>query len=230
MKTHAPMKVVNTLMAAPVVLSERCCGESGTLAVTRPDISTQVRFRKEEEMRKGAASARADGFSGPVKVLTSCPSCLQGLNRYGEDTQNGLLEADYIVVEMAREVLPVVRHTPVLAGVNGTDPFLLTDRFLRELADLGLSPQVIHSADVYRSREALRESAPEFVFGSNIERHAVEELGIPFVVRVANPISRSRMVDREYFGYTGMLNIIETLQNDRLDRYRSKGRRYKAKW
>jgi nitrogenase molybdenum-iron protein alpha/beta subunit len=38
------------------------------------------------------------------------------------------------------------------------------------------------------------------------------------------------MVDREYLGYTGMLNIIETLQNDRLDRYRSKGRRYKAKW
>jgi nitrogenase molybdenum-iron protein alpha/beta subunit len=89
---------------------------------------------------------------------------------------------------------------------------------------------VIHRADVYQSKEALRQSAPEFVFGSNIERHAVEELGIPFVVRVANPISHSRMVDREYLGYTGMLNIIETLQNDRLDRYRSKARRYKAKW
>lgn len=45
MKTHAPMKVVNTLMASPVALSERCCGEPGTLSVTRPDISTQVRFR-----------------------------------------------------------------------------------------------------------------------------------------------------------------------------------------
>jgi len=43
------------------------------------------------------------------------------------------------VVDMAREVLPVVRHTPVLAGVNGTDPFMLTDRFLRELGDLGFS-------------------------------------------------------------------------------------------
>ena len=37
------------------------------------------------------------------------------------------------------EVLPVVRHTPVLAGVNGTDPFMITDRFLRELADLGFA-------------------------------------------------------------------------------------------
>jgi predicted TIM-barrel enzyme len=47
--------------------------------------------------------------------------------------------ANEIVVDMAREVLPVVRHTPVLAGVNGTDPFLLTDHFLRGLADLGFS-------------------------------------------------------------------------------------------
>jgi predicted TIM-barrel enzyme len=56
---------------------------------------------------------------------------LAGLMAYGN--------ANEIVVEMAREVLPVVRHTPVLAGVNGTDPFMLTDRFLRELGDLGFS-------------------------------------------------------------------------------------------
>ncbi len=47
--------------------------------------------------------------------------------------------ANEIVVEMAHEVLPVVRHTPVLAGVNGTDPFLITDDFLRRLAALGFS-------------------------------------------------------------------------------------------
>ena len=73
MKTYQPLKVVNALMGSDVALSDRCCGESGTLAVTRPDISTQVRFRKEEEMRKGAAALRADGFAGDVKVLTSCP-------------------------------------------------------------------------------------------------------------------------------------------------------------
>ncbi|HQY47637.1 MAG TPA: (Fe-S)-binding protein, partial [Usitatibacteraceae bacterium] len=102
MKTHQPMKVVNELMGAPVALSDRCCGESGTLAVSRPDISTQVRFRKEEEMVKGAESLRADGFQGEVKILTSCPSCLQGLSRYDNDAGTS---ADYIVVEMARHLL-----------------------------------------------------------------------------------------------------------------------------
>ena len=82
--------------------SDRCCGESGTLAVTRPDVSTQVRFRKEEELRKGTASLRADGFAGDVKVLTSCPSCLQGLARYRGDAG---IDADYIVVEIAKHVL-----------------------------------------------------------------------------------------------------------------------------
>ena len=42
---------------------------------------------------------------GPVKILTSCPSCLQGLSRYTGDLNNGLLEADYIVVEMANRIL-----------------------------------------------------------------------------------------------------------------------------
>jgi Fe-S oxidoreductase len=105
MKTHQPMKVVNALINdsvnGRVERNDRCCGESGTLAVTRPDISTQVRFRKEEEMKKGAAALRAQAAT-PVKVLTSCPSCLQGLSRYSEDAGT---EADYIVVEIARHML-----------------------------------------------------------------------------------------------------------------------------
>ena len=47
--------------------------------------------------------------------------------------------ANEIVCEMAREVLPVVKHTPVLAGVNGTDPFMIPDEFLRRLIGLGFS-------------------------------------------------------------------------------------------
>jgi Fe-S oxidoreductase len=108
MKLQEPMKTVQALVGPQVLKSERCCGESGTLGVTRPDISTQVRFRKEEEIRKGEAALRASGAVGAqdnVKILTSCPSCLQGLARYGEDLNNGLLEADYIVVEMARHIL-----------------------------------------------------------------------------------------------------------------------------
>ncbi len=102
MKTYAPIKVVNELMGAPVALNDRCCGESGSLATTRPDISTQVRFRKEEEMRNGANALRAGGFGGEVKVLTSCPSCLQGLSRFDDDAGT---KADYIVVEMAKRIL-----------------------------------------------------------------------------------------------------------------------------
>jgi predicted TIM-barrel enzyme len=56
---------------------------------------------------------------------------LAGLLAYGN--------ANEIVCDMAREVLPVVRHTPVLAGVNGTDPFMMADAFLRRLIDLGFS-------------------------------------------------------------------------------------------
>jgi Fe-S oxidoreductase len=102
MKVHKPLQVVSALMGADVPLNDRCCGESGTLAVTRPDISTQVRFRKEREMRAGAAALRSDGFAGDVKVLTSCPSCLQGLSRFGDDAGT---DADYIVVELARHLL-----------------------------------------------------------------------------------------------------------------------------
>ncbi|GAB4436548.1 MAG: FAD/FMN-binding oxidoreductase [Rhodocyclaceae bacterium] len=102
MKTHAPLKVARALMAQEVALNERCCGESGTFAASRPDIATQVRMRKEEEMRAGAQRLRAAGDRTPVKVLTSCPSCLQGLARYDEDAGT---RADYLVVELARRVL-----------------------------------------------------------------------------------------------------------------------------
>jgi len=102
MKTQSGIKVANALMGQPVALSDRCCGESGTLAVTRPDVSTQVRFRKQEEIENGANRLRVDGFKGEVKLLTSCPSCLQGLSRYNDDAGT---QADYIVVEMARRLL-----------------------------------------------------------------------------------------------------------------------------
>jgi Fe-S oxidoreductase len=108
MKLRDPMKTVQALVGPQVLKSDRCCGESGTLGVTRPDISTQVRFRKEEELRANEATLRASGAvaeRADVKILTSCPSCLQGLQRYGADLKTGLLEADYIVVEMARHIL-----------------------------------------------------------------------------------------------------------------------------
>ncbi|AUM01252.1 FAD-linked oxidase [Rhodocyclaceae bacterium] len=103
MKQYQGIKVANELMGTPVDLSDRCCGESGTLAVARPDISTQVRFRKQEEIEKGAAKLRGQDPGAKVKILTSCPSCLQGMHRYANDA--GGVEPDYIVVEMARHLL-----------------------------------------------------------------------------------------------------------------------------
>jgi FAD/FMN-containing dehydrogenase/Fe-S oxidoreductase len=107
MKKHEPLTVVNTLMNSglngAIAHNERCCGESGTLALTRPDVSTQVRFRKESEVRLGVESIRKTGHAGEVKILTSCPSCLQGLKRFDDDA--AALDADYIVVEIARNLL-----------------------------------------------------------------------------------------------------------------------------
>jgi FAD/FMN-containing dehydrogenase/Fe-S oxidoreductase len=102
---HSPMKqrpgvqTVTQLLGRNVSLSDRCCGEAGTFAVTRPDIATQVRFRKQEEIEKTPA-ARQHGAG--VKILTSCPSCLQGLARYRDATHS---DSDYVVVEIARQRL-----------------------------------------------------------------------------------------------------------------------------
>jgi len=119
MKAHDPLTVVNTLMNADangrIAKNDRCCGESGTFAISRPDIATQVRFRKQQEMEKGAARLRADGFRGEVRILTSCPSCLQGLKRYDDDSGT---DADYIVVEMARHVLGPTWLEDYVRGAN----------------------------------------------------------------------------------------------------------------
>ena len=114
MKLREPLATVKALVGENVRKSDRCCGESGTFGISRPDIATQVRFRKEEELRKdetalratiAASSAGPAAAQGNLKILTSCPSCLQGLQRYKGDLANGLLEADYIVVEMANRIL-----------------------------------------------------------------------------------------------------------------------------
>ncbi|MDO5059807.1 MAG: DUF3683 domain-containing protein [Neisseria sp.] len=103
---HSPIKTMNAtkmaseLMGKEVVLSDRCCGESGMFATKRPDIASQVKFRKQEEIEKNLKQLPQDGSE--VKLLTSCPACLQGLNRYEDDNP---LKADYIVIEMAKKIL-----------------------------------------------------------------------------------------------------------------------------
>jgi Fe-S oxidoreductase len=117
MKTHAPLKVTNELMGTTVELNDRCCGESGTFAAARPDIATQVKMRKQEELEKGMSKLglTPGAPEQQVKILTSCPSCLQGLSRYEDDTG---IEADYIVVEMAKHLLGPVWMEDYVAKAN----------------------------------------------------------------------------------------------------------------
>jgi Fe-S oxidoreductase len=96
--------VASKLLGQEVLLSDRCCGEAGTFAVARPDIATQVRSRKQEELHAGIQQLTGNdkARAGNVKLLTSCPACQQGLSRYRNDTG---LETDYIVVELANRLL-----------------------------------------------------------------------------------------------------------------------------
>jgi predicted TIM-barrel enzyme len=103
---------------------------------------------------------------------------LAGLLAYGN--------ANEIVVEMAGEVLPVVKRTPVLAGVNGTDPFLLLDPFLRRLGDLGFSG-VQNFPTVGLIDGVFRKNLEETGMGYDLEiemvrrAHALDLLTTPYV-------------------------------------------------
>jgi len=103
MKTHTPIKVASRLMGQEALLSDRCCGEAGTLGTSRPDIANQLRYRKQEELTKGIHDLTGrDRADGDVKLLTSCPACQQGLAKFADDTG---LKTDYIVVELANRLL-----------------------------------------------------------------------------------------------------------------------------
>ena len=98
LKRHGTRAAIRALLGADAEKSERCCGEAGTLAVERPDVSAAVRARKERETARARERLAARGAEAQA-VLTSCPACLQGLRRSGEATG---LRADYLVVELAR--------------------------------------------------------------------------------------------------------------------------------
>lgn len=99
-KRHDPVKLASSLLGQDVLLSDRCCGEAGSFAISRPDIASQVRFRKQQELQLGVEQLTGNKkANGEVKVLTTCPACQQGLARYREDIG---AEAGYIVVELVR--------------------------------------------------------------------------------------------------------------------------------
>ena len=111
---------------------------------------------------------------------------LAGLLAYGN--------ANEIVLEMAYEVLPVVRHTPVLAGVNGTDPFMLREPFLKKLGELGFSgiqnfPTVGLIDGVFRAN--LEETGMGYTLEIEMIRkaHELDLLTTPYVFSEGNAIA-----------------------------------------
>lgn len=103
MKLHNPITVASKLLNKEVNISDRCCGEAGTLGTSRPDIAEQLRYRKREELKININSITGKNTvkNNEVKLLTSCPACQQGLARYADDTG---LKTDYIVIEMANQL------------------------------------------------------------------------------------------------------------------------------
>ncbi len=118
----------------------------------------------------------------------------------GRGSSAGLLaygNANQIVKEMAYEVLPVVKRTPVLAGVNGTDPFIIPRLFLEELKALGFAgvqnfPTVgLFDGDM---RQAFEETGMSYQLEVDIIRlaHEMDLLTTPYVF---NPSEAERMAD-----------------------------------
>jgi len=101
MKRIDPIKVASSLMGKKVKLSDRCCGEAGTFAISRPDIASQIRYRKQEELEEGVKYLveKQAADVKDVKILTACPSCQQGLSGYEPTTG---LSTDYIIVELMK--------------------------------------------------------------------------------------------------------------------------------
>ncbi len=118
----------------------------------------------------------------------------------GRGSAAGLLaygNANEIVKEMAVEVLPVVKHTPVLAGVNGTDPFVLMPRLLAELKDMGFSG-VQNFPTIGLFDGAMRQSFEETGMGYGLEvdmiaaAHGLDLLTTPYVFNPDEAVAMTR--------------------------------------
>jgi nitrogenase molybdenum-iron protein alpha/beta subunit len=132
-------------------------------------------------------------------------------------------------IPLVRFVTEDMEMTPALVALY-TSTRSVRDLLAQELGSLGLSPEVVYGTDVYKTRQRIRDVKPRIVFGSTIERHASEGVPVAYVVEVVRPMRQFRLIDREYFGYTGILNLFEAVQNEWTMAWRSKEKRYSAKW
>jgi len=132
-------------------------------------------------------------------------------------------------IPLVRFITEEMEMTPELVALY-TANRPVRDLLEQELKSLKLSPKVVYGTDVYKTRKSLLEIQPKVIFGSTIERHASEGIPVAYIVEVVRMIRQFRMINREYFGYTGILNLFEAVQNEWTMGWRSKERRYGAKW
>jgi len=116
---HDPIKsdessnLISKIVNSEVISNDRCCGEAGTFAVARPDIAKQAKYRKELEIKKDIATiAKTDK---PVKMLTTCPACRQGLSRYQSTTN---IEPVYPIELIAEQQLGENWQKDFIKSVN----------------------------------------------------------------------------------------------------------------
>ena len=162
------------------------------MAIARKDILQKFRamIARDEPIIGGGAgtglSAKCEEAGGIDLIV------IYNSGRYrmaGRGSLAGLLaygDANQIVVDMASEVLPVVKHTPVLAGVNGTDPFRLMDVFLADLKRIGFSgvqnfPTVGLIDGTFRAN--LEETGMSYALEVDMiaKAHALDMLTTPYV-------------------------------------------------
>ncbi|WP_322988423.1 MULTISPECIES: phosphoenolpyruvate hydrolase family protein [unclassified Hoeflea] len=172
-------------------------------AIARKDILTRLNgmIAAGEHIIGGGAgtglSAKAEEAGGIDLII------IYNSGRYrmaGRGSAAGLLaygNANEIVKEMAVEVLPVVANTPVLAGVNGTDPFVLMPQFLAELKTMGFSG-VQNFPTVGLFDGAMRQSFEETGMGYGLEvemiaaAHELDLLTTPYVFNAAESEAMTR--------------------------------------
>ena len=177
------------------------------------------------DVQKTAEGIVAEG----ERMVTSTCRRKWPMARFMYRTPTAIVADATIGIPLVRFVTEEMEMTPELVALYSSKR-TVRELLEAELTSLGLSPEVVYGTDVYKTRKGLSDVKPRVVFGSTIERHAGAGLDIPYVVEVVKMMRQFRMINREYFGYTGILNLFECVQNEWTMAWRSKERRYEAKW
>ena len=165
---------------------------------------------------------------GELMVMATCRRKWP-MARFLYRTPAAIVADATIGIPLVRFVTEEMEMTPELVALY-TSQRPVRELLEQELKSLKLNPKVVYGADVYKTRRSLLEVKPKIIFGSTIERHSSEGLPVAYVVEVVRIMRQFRMINREYFGYNGILNLFECVQNEWTMGWRSKEKRYEAKW